>query len=170
MFETLLGVGMFAFVIGGGISAGALFYKVYGRKYFGRKFPAEKAWTPFAIGWAVSACAILFAFVGGIGASRFGSKDLDTRMNIRDVAQGLREMKRACGKYPTTREGLSTLSRDPASVGCKFFSKQGFITERSLKDGHGRVFSYESDGKVSKVTASDGTQVDIDEAGTVSGP
>lgn len=97
--------------------------------------------------------ALIMSFVGSNVIRRYDQARVDgTKIQIRQLGVILDDLRRVCGRYPTTEEGLDALVKAPATLNCKNYDPEGFIKEKRVPDdAWNRPFIYISDGNLYEI-------------------
>lgn len=151
-----------AILIGLGVTTG--FVALIG-KVFVRKLQENQVWKIFAVGWALTAAGV-GVFGGKVLFSAFSHS---SESQLYEFSEVLANVKRICGRYPTSAEGLAALAGDPYKIDCESQGSDG-IMKKIGKDSKGRAFVYISDGKSFTIRGPDNTEITVNEDGTRTGP
>jgi Type II secretion system (T2SS), protein G len=86
-----------------------------------------------------------------------------TSQQLGIIFSDLEAFRKACGRYPTTEEGLSALSNIPQKLTCRLHQGQSYIDKSvwitNKTDSYGQPIKYNSDGTTYRVQASHGYYV-----------
>lgn len=114
---------------------------------------------------ALTLLGLAGTFVAGKVIERLQEGQIQSaKIQIRSIADRLKEFRRDCNFYPTTDMGLDALINKPSGGReCKRYSPTGYIDGGKIpEDPWGGEYIYESDGKTFTITTLGG---DIAEGG-----
>ncbi len=114
---------------------------------------------------ALTLLGLAGTFVAGKVIERLQEGQIQSaKIQIRSIADRLKEFRRDCNFYPTTDMGLDALINKPSGGReCKRYSPPGYIDGGKIpEDPWGGEYIYESDGKTFTITTLGG---DIAEGG-----
>jgi len=75
------------------------------------------------------------------------------KIQMAGLAENLKLFRRKCGFYPTSDQGLESLSTKPSGKECKNYPTDGFLGDDAEvpQDPWGEDYTYESNGKKFKI-------------------
>ncbi len=97
---------------------------------------------------ALTLLALAGTFVGGkVFEQLQEGKVQSAKIQIKSLAERLKEFRRDCNFLPTTTMGLDALVEKPTERECKRYAPGGYIEGKVPQDPWDNEFIYESDGK-----------------------
>lgn len=139
---------------------------------FNKIIKSQKGMSLIEILIALTLLAIAGTFVAGKVFDQLEEGQIKSaRIQIKSLADRLKEFRRACGYYPTTDQGLDALINKPTGGReCKNYAPGGYIDGGKVPmDPWDVEFIYESDGKTFNIISlgpdraegGEGTDADI---------
>lgn len=112
---------------------------------------------------ALTLLAVAGTFVAGKVFDQLAEGEVkSTKIQIKSLADRLKEFRRNCGFYPTTDQGLDALINKPTGGReCRNYAPNGYIDGNKVPvDPWNNEFIYESDGKTFNIISlgSDGVE------------